>query len=194
MNIIPGGMVMTGTIRTYNLEIMASLLKQIEEVVESTAERFDIGTSVDFVHSTSPTINDIKKAELSREAMTHVLGEENIDWDAVPAMTAEDFGEFSSLIPVSYIWIGNAEADDKDSPHSQPLHNPRYGFNDDIIPIGAQYFVNVVKTEMPMTEGWDPEVPLSLTKRIMNNILGRLGQIKRWFKSKLRFLNWKKKE
>ncbi len=194
MNIIPGDTKMTGTVRTYNLGIKEHLLEQISEAVESIASRFDINAKVDFPHSTSPTINSPEKAEVSREAMRGVLGEENIDWDAAPAMTAEDFGEFSNLVPASYIWIGNADPEDGESPHSQPLHNPKYGFNDDVIPVGAQYFVNIIKTEMPMTEGWDAEKPPKRLSRIINYIRLRISQLVIWIKTKFRFSFWKKKK
>ncbi len=105
-------------------------------------------------------------------------------------MTAEDFGEFSSLIPTCYIWIGNATVDDEDSPHSQPLHNPGYGFNDEIIPIAAQFFVNVVKTEMPISEGWNPDAPPSRFRMFVISTREHISRIWSWVKAKLLF--WKK--
>ncbi len=185
MNIIPDSSKMTGTVRTYNIDNKNTILEQINETVQKISSAHNIETQINFPNATSPTINNPDKAALSREAMAKVIGDENIDWDARPAMTAEDFGEFSSIIPVSYIWIGNAQGDDPDSPHSQPLHNPRYGFNDDIIPIAAQYFVNVIKAELPMTEGWALPSSTNLVTRIMNYIRTRFEKIMNWIKSKI---------
>jgi hippurate hydrolase len=193
MNIIPGDTKMTGTVRSYNLENMSILLERITEATQAIESAHDIPTRVNFLHSTCPTVNNREKAELSLEAMKMVIGEENIEWDAKPAMTAEDFGEFSSIIPVSYIWIGNADPEDGKSPHSQPLHNSGYGFNDNIIPIGAQYFVNIIKTEMPMSEGWNPDAPPSRVSRVKNSIRTRFAQAWEWLKTKLSFSFWKKK-
>jgi len=191
MNIIPSSTKMTGTFRTYNLEIKDTLREQISKEVDSIASRYDIQTQANFPTSTAPTINNPDKAEISRKALAKVIGDENIEWDARPAMTAEDFGEFSSLVPVSYIWIGNACPDDANSPHSQPLHNPKYGFNDDIIPIGVQYFANVVKAEMPISEDFDPDAPPSRLSLFISSLRTRISHIWEWLKAKARF--WKKK-
>ena len=191
MNIIPGTSVMTGTMRTYNLDIKESLVEQIREKTKEIEEKYGITATIEFPHSTAPTINNRDKAQISREAMTKILGEDNTEWDAKPAMTAEDFGEFSSLVPSSYIWIGNAEPDDPASPHSQPLHNPGYGFNDKVIPIGAQYFVNVVKAEMPLSEGWTPPTAAEFVCGPVCSFCARLRKLWNWLKAKLMF--WKKK-
>ncbi len=150
LNIIPGDAFLGGTIRTYNQEIKDSVQGLITQTTDTFAESHGMSAKVDFPNICSPTVNNLDKAKLSREALAKVIGDENIEWDAEPAMTAEDFGEFSALIPVSYIWIGNGDPDNPDSQHNQPLHNSGYDFNDTGISIGAQYFVNIVEAEMPL--------------------------------------------
>ncbi len=152
LNIIPGDAFLGGTIRTYNQDIKDSVQDLITQTTKTFAESHGMSAKVDFPNVCSPTVNNEDKAKLSRKAMAQIIGDENITWDAKPAMTAEDFGEFSSLIPISYIWIGNAQVNDPDSPHSQPLHNSGYGFNDEVIPIGAQYFVNIIEAELPLAD------------------------------------------
>ena len=191
MNIIPGSIKMTGTVRSYSLENKQALIDKIGETVQTMASRYGLITQVNFPNFTSPTINNPDKASLSREAMTAVISDENIDWDAKPAMTAEDFGEFSTLIPVSYIWIGNADPDDPDSPHGYPLHNPKYGFNDRVIPLAAQYFVNVVQAEMPLPDSWELPITPNLVSKIIDYIRTHTAQFWDWIKAKLSF--WKKK-
>jgi hippurate hydrolase len=43
-----------------------------------------------------------------------------------------------------YVWIGSGPVE-----ASQFLHNPRYDFNDDILPIGASYWARLVESELP---------------------------------------------
>ena len=43
--------------------------------------------------------------------------------------------------PGCYIWLGNGPTDG-----GCLLHNPQYDFNDDILPIGASYWVKLVET------------------------------------------------
>jgi hippurate hydrolase len=152
LNIIPDEAYIGGTIRTHNNEIKDGLPELITKTAQTIAENHGMTAQVTFPNICSPTVNNKDKAGLSRAAMAAVIGDENITWDAKPAMTAEDFGEFSNLIPICYIWIGNGEPNNLQDPHSQPLHSPIYDFNDKVIPIGAQYFINIIQAELPLTD------------------------------------------
>jgi hippurate hydrolase len=55
-------------------------------------------------------------------------------------MGAEDFAFMLQEKPGCYIWIGNGP-----SAGSCLLHNPHYDFNDDILPVGAAYWVKLVE-------------------------------------------------
>ena len=57
-----------------------------------------------------------------------------------PTMGAEDFGWLLSRCPGAYVIIGNGT----DGAHGCALHNPRYDFNDAILPVGIAYWVNLV--------------------------------------------------
>ena len=50
-------------------------------------------------------------------------------------MGAEDFAYFLQERPGCYVWLGNGETDG-----DCRLHNPRYDFNDALLPIGAAYW------------------------------------------------------
>lgn len=68
-----------------------------------------------------------------------------------PSMGAEDFAFLLQQRQGCYIFIGNADnMDDCSSAVSDAppcmLHNPGYDFNDDIIPLGARYWVRLVQT------------------------------------------------
>ena len=46
--------------------------------------------------------------------------------------------------PGCYIWIGNGSSEG-----SCLLHNPNYDFNDEILPLGAAYWVKLAENELP---------------------------------------------
>ena len=48
-------------------------------------------------------------------------------------------------IPGSYIWLGAGE-----KKSGCMLHNSKYDFNDDILPLGIAYWEQLVKSEMPL--------------------------------------------
>jgi hippurate hydrolase len=55
-------------------------------------------------------------------------------------MGAEDFGRFLLEIPGSYAWIGNGD--------SAGLHNEKFDYNDEILPVAAQYLAGVAKAAL----------------------------------------------
>jgi hippurate hydrolase len=46
--------------------------------------------------------------------------------------------------PGCYVWIGNGPGEG-----GCGLHNPRYDFNDAILPLGASYWAKLVETVLP---------------------------------------------
>ena len=60
-------------------------------------------------------------------------------------MGAEDFAWMLQAKPGSYVWLGNGEAGQKGG---CMVHNPNYDFNDDILSIGASYWVKLVEQEL----------------------------------------------
>ena len=55
-------------------------------------------------------------------------------------MGGEDFSYFLKEKPGSYLYIGQ-----KDKEHQEYLHTTKYDFNDSILPIGVNYWVELVK-------------------------------------------------
>ena len=66
---------------------------------------------------------------------------DNVRRDLLPSMGAEDFAWFLQEKPGAYIWIGNGAA----RPDAM-LHNPHYDFNDEILPLGASYWVRLAES------------------------------------------------
>jgi hippurate hydrolase len=50
----------------------------------------------------------------------------------------------------AYIWMGQGEPDQPDSPHNQGLHTPRYDFNDSVIAQGIEYWARIVEGALPL--------------------------------------------
>jgi hippurate hydrolase len=57
-----------------------------------------------------------------------------------PTMGAEDFSYLLNACQGAYIWIGNGEGQG-----GCMLHNSQYDFNDEILPLGASYWVKLVQ-------------------------------------------------
>ncbi len=64
-------------------------------------------------------------------------------------MGAEDFAYMLQAKPGAYCFIANGDGTHRDMGHGAGpcmLHNPSYDFNDDLIPLGATYWVRLAET------------------------------------------------
>ena len=74
-----------------------------------------------------------------------MVGEANVNTELQPIMGSEDFGWMLLEKPGSYILVGNGTS----GPSGCMVHNPTYDFNDEILPIGASYWVALVHELLP---------------------------------------------
>jgi len=58
-------------------------------------------------------------------------------------MASEDFSFMLEACPGAYINIGNG-----DTVGSNPVHNPNYNFNDEILPLGAAALAGIVEKKL----------------------------------------------
>ena len=89
-----------------------------------------------------PTINVASEAARCAEAAVAVVGKDAVHTDERPSMGAEDFAFYLQEKPGAYIWIGNGA--------SAALHHPGYDFNDDILALGAAYWVELARRLLPL--------------------------------------------
>ncbi len=77
-----------------------------------------------------------------------MVGVEHVDARVEPTMGAEDFAFMLQDKPGCYVFIGNGEGAHRSAGHGLGpcnLHNPSYDFNDDLLPIGATYWVRLAE-------------------------------------------------
>lgn len=148
-NVVPDSGKMTGTVRAFKQETRDFLEKRIKEIVSKTGEVFGAKATCDYVRGYDPTINTEAEAKLCANVARALVGEDKTMANVDPCMGAEDFGAMLQQRPGCYIWVGQAETD-KDSPHNNMCHSPFYDFNDDIIPIGVEYWAKLVEKALPL--------------------------------------------
>ena len=84
--------------------------------------------------------NHARQADFAASVAGNVVGRDNVEEDTPPVMGAEDFAYMLQARPGAFVFIGNGD--------SAGLHHPAYDFNDEIIPIGASYWVRLVETAL----------------------------------------------
>ena len=89
-------------------------------------------------------MNSPAESELCRLTAESVFGVEKVRRNELPSMGAEDFAYMLQEKPGCYVWLGNGPGTGGCS-----LHNPHYDFNDELLTLGASYWVQLVRRWLP---------------------------------------------
>ncbi|MFC7410783.1 M20 aminoacylase family protein [Hydrogenophaga atypica] len=142
-NVVPDSCELQGTVRTFTLEVLDLIEKRMEEIARHTCAAFDATCEFEFVRNYPPTVNSAAEANFARQVMAGIVGEPNVQVQE-PTMGAEDFAYMLQAKPGAYCFIANGDGAHREMGHGGgpcTLHNPSYDFNDDLIPLGATYWV-----------------------------------------------------
>lgn len=147
-NVIPDQATLIGTVRTFDMDVLDLIENRMRSIAEHTAQAFDATVDFRFTRNYPPLINHAKETAFSIEVLQSIVGADRVDAHVEPTMGAEDFSYMLQKKPGCYIFIGNGEGDHRAAGHGLGpcnLHNPSYDFNDDLLPIGATYWVRLVE-------------------------------------------------
>ncbi|RYX96396.1 MAG: amidohydrolase [Comamonadaceae bacterium] len=145
-NVIPDSCELQGTVRTFTIEVLDLIEKRMKQVAEHVCAAHDTQCEFEFVRNYPPTINHPKESEFARQVMVGIVGEDNV-LPQEPTMGAEDFSYMLQAKPGCYVFIANGDGAHREMGHGGGpcmLHNPSYDFNDDLIPLGATYWIQLV--------------------------------------------------
>ncbi|MFM8510575.1 MAG: M20 aminoacylase family protein [Betaproteobacteria bacterium] len=146
-NAIPTEVVIKGDTRSYAPDVQALLERRMRELCEGICHAHGARCEVSYTHEFAPTVNWPQCVAVAVQAAQAVVGAAQVDADKPQMMISEDFGRFLQTLPGAFVFIGNGEGD---GPGAVPLHNARYDFNDQIVPVGARYFAELVRTRLPV--------------------------------------------
>lgn len=147
-NVIPDNASLIGTVRTFDLKVLDLIESRMRAIAEHTAEAFDAKVEFRFHRNYPPLINHAKETAFAVEVLQSIVGTDKVNPQVEPTMGAEDFAYMLQGKPGCYVFIGNGEGDHRSAGHGLGpcnLHNPSYDFNDDLLPIGATYWVRLAE-------------------------------------------------
>ncbi len=143
-NVIPDRAVLRGTVRAFKPKVRDSLESGIRRVAQGVGAVMDVQAQVRYSRGYPPTVNSAREAAECAEVAGSLVGRDRVLTDLPPTMGAEDFAFMLEAKPGCYVWIGNG-----DGAGGCMLHNPHYDFNDEVIPLGASYWVRLVERLLP---------------------------------------------
>jgi amidohydrolase len=147
-NVIPNDATLIGTVRTFDMKVLDLIESRMRSIAEHTAQAFDATVEFRFTRNYPPLINHAQESAFAADVLQTIVGVDNVDTQVEPSMGAEDFAFMLQEKAGCYVFIGNGEGDHRDAGHGLGpcnLHNPSYDFNDDLLPIGATYWVRLAE-------------------------------------------------
>lgn len=136
-NVLPSRVVLKGSTRHFTREVQELVERRMKAVCEGIAVSFGIRVEMDYRRRYPATVNSEAETALALKAASTVAKPEDILFDTPPSMASEDFGFMLEEKPGCYVWLGSGRGDDN------PLHSPAYDFNDNLLTIGASYWIAV---------------------------------------------------
>ncbi|GJI98003.1 hydrolase [Duganella caerulea] len=152
-NVIPDEAELVGTVRTFTQPVLDMIEQRMGEIAQHTAAAFGAEVEFKFRRNYPPLVNHPAETKFAVEVMKSVVGADKVDDNVEPTMGAEDFAFFLQAKPGCYVFIGNGEGDHRDGGHGLGpcvLHNGSYDFNDNLLPIGASFWVRLAEMSLPV--------------------------------------------
>ncbi|MBP1316392.1 M20 aminoacylase family protein [Herbaspirillum huttiense F1] len=129
------------SVRAYSPEVRALLRQRITELAQTQAQAMGARAEVDY-HWRYPALqNDAGMTAFAEGVVRDWLGQDAFIENVQQLTGSEDFSFMLEQCPGCYVIIGNGEGEQGGC----MVHNPRYDFNDGILPIAASYWVKLTQ-------------------------------------------------
>jgi amidohydrolase len=147
-NVIPDKATLIGTVRTFKTDVLDLIETNMQRIAKGTAEAFGATLDFRFQRNYPALVNHPKETALCARVMQGVVGADQVQVGIEPTMGAEDFAFMLRAKPGCYVFIGNGDGSHRDHGHGLGpcnLHNTSYDFNDQLLPLGATYWVQLAQ-------------------------------------------------
>lgn len=142
-NVIPGTASIGGSCRYHDEDVGKMMRERMTRLAEQTAAAFGCSADVTFRELYPVLINSPRETRLALDAARRLRGAEAVNGERGLVMGSEDFAFMLREKPGAYLFLETGTAE-----NGAFIHNPHYDFNDDAIPFGIGYWVEIVKSEL----------------------------------------------
>jgi len=146
-NVIPNTCELQGTVRTFSLAVLDQIEQRMRVMTEHICAASGLHAEFEFKRNYPPTINSVAEADFARQVMADIVGADQV-LTQESTMGAEDFSFMLQAKPGCYAFIANGDGDHRALGHGGGpcmLHNASYDFNDELLPLGATYWVRLAE-------------------------------------------------
>ena len=145
LNVMPAVMNIGGTARCFTKETRAVIDTRMAELAHALAAMAGATAEFSISWGTNPLVNHPDQTIVAANVAKSLVGDAAVETAAVAVTGGEDFAYMLEARPGAFIFIGQGVAAD-DIAHG--LHTPKFDFNDEIIPLGAAWWVRLVEAEL----------------------------------------------
>lgn len=139
-NVIPESVHLRGTVRTFSPTVRDMMESGISRIASGVAQSLGANAVVRYRRLFPALINSTQAVEIAVRAAASVVGADQVNDAVEPVMGSEDFAFMLEAKPGAYAFLGQAGP-----AGSCMVHSPHYDFNDDLLPIGASYWVALAR-------------------------------------------------
>ena len=136
-SVVPDHAYIVGTCRSFEPEVQDTLINRMQQVVDGTAQVFDMEGEMEYKKLYPAMFNNPKNVAEARRLAEEVLGKDNVVTKE-RTMGGEDFSFMLLAKPGCLFRLGM-----KDETHSASVHNPYFDFNDKAIATGAATLLSI---------------------------------------------------
>ncbi|MBM7454898.1 hippurate hydrolase [Oceanisphaera litoralis] len=136
-NVIAQTATLRMSVRTTTDEDRSLVLNNIRRLVQQQAESFGCTAEIHEGQPGAVAYNDPEETRKAAQIAREAFGEENVFEDGPTYLASEDFAFMLQKCKGTYCFLGNGD--------SKFVHHPEYVFNQDILPIGAAYWVAIAE-------------------------------------------------
>lgn len=132
-NVVAQKAILRLSMRNMDSDARVTVLDRIREIVKGQAESFRCTAEIREGIPGTVLINSANETQFASSVAKATFGEENVVDNCNPIMASEDFAFMLEKSPGNYVMVGPGSG--------LMVHHPKYVFNQDILPLGAAYWV-----------------------------------------------------
>ena len=132
-NIVPRGVLVKGSLRTFNAPLREEALGRLRDLLRETDGEFDVRSNLDLVHGTVPLMNEPNVTRTVLDVGRLLIGDQASVLGR-PLTVSDDFAEFLTRIPGCYFMLGAMPKGAPPPAH----HSPGFRIDEDALPLGVK--------------------------------------------------------
>ncbi|MRG97523.1 M20 metallopeptidase family protein [Polyangium spumosum] len=154
-NVIAEEALLEGSIRTTVPAARARVLHGIRRMAGAAGALHGADVTVELFEGYPPVVNSALEASICRRAGERVFGARDVLPQEHPSMGSEDFAYYLHETPGCFVRLGAR----KQGWDYVPLHSPAFTVDEDVLPLGASFFAEVVREAQRSLPGPRPRRP-----------------------------------